>query len=64
MFNELSELLEYPFYPFYLTNHKMCYHFRDGMFHLSLLEFCITVLPFEPQGSQEVESEPHIHQYV
>ena len=28
------------------------------MFHLSLLEFCITVLPFEPQGSQKVEDEP------
>ena len=28
------------------------------MFHLSLLEFCTTVLPFEPQGSQKVEDEP------
>ena len=34
------------------------------MFYLSLLEFCITVLPFEPQGSQKVEDEPHIHQSV
>ena len=40
----------------------MCYHFWDKMFHLSLLEFCITVLPFEPQGSQKVEDEPHIPQ--
>ena len=32
------------------------------MFHLSLLEFFTTVLPFEPHGSQKVEDEPHIHQ--
>ena len=31
------------------------------MFHLSFLEYCITVLPFESQGSQKVEDEPHIH---
>ena len=30
------------------------------MFHLSLLKFCTTVLPFEPQGSQKVEDEPNI----
>ena len=30
------------------------------MFHLSLLECCIEVLPFEPQGSQKVEDEPRV----
>ena len=34
------------------------------MFHVSLLEFCTTVSPFEQQGSQKVEDEPHIHQSV
>ena len=34
------------------------------MCHLSILEFCIEVLPFEPQGSQKVEDEPHIRQSV
>ena len=34
------------------------------MFILSLLEFCITVLPFEEQGSQKVDDEPHIRQSV
>ena len=34
------------------------------MFLLSLLEFYITVLPFEPKGSQKVEDEPHIHESV
>ena len=31
---------------------------------LANLEFRITVLPFEPQCSQKVEDEPHIHQSV
>ena len=36
MYNELSKQLEYPFYLLYLTNQKICYLFRDEMFHLSL----------------------------
>ena len=61
MFNELSKIIKH-FTK--LIIRKISYHFQDEMFHLSLLDCCTEVIPFEPQGCQKVEGEPHIRQSV
>ena len=39
MSRELSKICIIPCHSFYQTNYRICYHFPDEMFNLSLLDF-------------------------
>ena len=41
MSRELSKICIIPCHPFYPTNYRICYHFQDEMFNLSLLYFLL-----------------------